>query len=265
MSLHLRQSERTRHAVSLQILLVMVCLILLAACGKKGPVRPLLKPLPAAPRQAEAQQVGSEIVLTMELPDKNQDGTPLTDLAAVRIYRRETADGVCNACDEPNELWHEVDPEYPRDARLDGRRLTLRDSNLRPGFGYRYRIVAITRSGVTGASTSLSRVFEPIPEPLLGLTATGFDRMVRLTWPPDAQLPAGWTLVGYNIYRAIGDAPFSDTSINNGPVNETRYEDLGPVNGILYRYAVSYQVRHGESVVESAVSNVVSVTPQLEQ
>ena len=132
--------------------LLLLCLALVTGCGKKGPVRPLLKSLPLAPRQAQARQVGSEIVLTMELPDKNQDGTPLADLAAVRIYRRATADGVCNECDEPNELWREVDPEYPRDARLDGRRLMLRDSDLSPGSGYRYRIVPVTDSGMTGAS-----------------------------------------------------------------------------------------------------------------
>lgn len=246
-------------------LLILLLLLPLAACGKKGPVRPLFKPLPAAPRQVEARQLGSDLVLSMELPERNQDGTPLGEPVSLRIFRRETAGGVCNECDEPQTLWREVDAEYPVGARLTGNRLTVYDNEVRPGYGYRYRLVPVTRSGISGDAISVSRVVgEVLPAPT-ALTARPLDRMVRLAWQPPEAIPEGWEASGCNVFRSVGEAPFGEEPLNFTLVTDARYDDIGPDNGVLYRYQVRCLARRGNMVVESESSAVVTATPQVEE
>jgi hypothetical protein len=156
----MRHLKRARHVVPLQILFVLLLFVFLPACGKKGPVRPLLKAEPAAPGRPEARQIGGAILLYADLPERNLDGTPLTDLSEVRIFRRETADGVCAECDEPTELWRSIDPLT---VARDGQRLIIRDDDVRPGYGYRYRLVPVTSRGLTGAGASLARQMHPFP------------------------------------------------------------------------------------------------------
>ena len=255
-----RLSEWARHALSLQILFVLVFLVFLPACGKKGPVRPLLQAEPAAPGRPEVRQIGGEILLFVDLPERNLDGTPLTDLAELRVYRRETAGGLCRECDEPTELWRSID-------LLTGRgeeRLLIRDADVRPGYGYRYRLVPVTSRGMSGASVSLTRQLHPFPPAPQELKGTGFDRMVRLQWTPSTDIALGWVSLGCQIYRSSGDEPFDLSPLTSSPVSGGSFDDLGPVNGLLYRYQVSCLAGQDGTIVESPSSSTVSVTPQPE-
>lgn len=257
----LRTLERARHAVFLPIFLIILLLVFLSACGKKGPVRPLLKAEPAAPGRPEVRQIGGEILLFVDLPERNLDGSPLLDLAELRVYRRETAGGVCLECDEPTELWRSIDPLT---ARREGQRLTIRDADVRLGYGYRYRLVPVTRSGMSGAAAGLARELHPFPSAPQGLTATGFDRMVRLQWLPSTDLAPGWTSPGCQIFRSSAAAPFGSTPLTPLPVTGGSFDDLGPVNGLRYHYLVRCLTEQGEIRVESPSSSIVSVTPQPE-
>jgi hypothetical protein len=234
---------------------------MLPACGKKGPVRPLLKAEPAAPGRPEARQIGAEILLYVDLPERNLDGTPLTDLSELRIYRRETADGVCAECDEPTELWRSIDPVV---APRDGLRLIIRDDDVRTGYGYRYRLVPVTSRGLTGAPAALARQLHPFPPAPEELIATGFDRMVRLQWKESSDLAPGWKPLGCQLFRTSGDAPFGLAPLTLQPVQGGKYDDLGPTNGILYRYQVRCLSEKAGVIVDSPPSAVVAVTPRSE-
>lgn len=61
-------------------------LVITAACGKKGPPLPPLRPVPAAVADLTARRVGADIYLQFTVPVQNQDGTRPADLAAVEIY-----------------------------------------------------------------------------------------------------------------------------------------------------------------------------------
>lgn len=253
--------ERARSAVPLPIFLILLLLVLLPACGKKGPVRPLLKAEPAAPGNPEARQIGGAILLYVDLPERNLDGTPLTDLSELRIYRRETADGVCPECDEPTELWRSIDPLT---AARDGQRLTIRDDDVRPGYGYRYRLVPVTSHGQTGAPAALARQLHPFPPAPAELTATGLDRLVRLHWVESPDLAPGWTSLGCQLFRTTGEAPFGLTPVTANPIEGGHYDDIGPLNGVLYRYQLRCLAKQGEVIVDSPPSAIVAVTPQPE-
>lgn len=256
----MRLLERARHALPLQILL-LILLVFLPACGKKGPVRPLLKAEPAAPGRPEARQVGGDILLLVDLPDRNLDGSLLTDLSELQIYRRETFGGVCAECDEPTELWRTVDLLT---GEREGQRLTVRDSDVRPGFGYRYRLVPVTSHGHIGSSVSLSRQLYPFPPAPQNFQGSGFDRMVRLEWVEGSNLAPGWVALGCNLFRTSGDKPFGLSSLTALPLHGGHFDDIGPVNGILYRYQLRCLAGKDEVIVESPASAVVAVMPQME-
>jgi len=243
------------------LLFVLLLFVFLPACGKKGPVRPLIKAEPAAPANPEARQIGGAILLYVDLPERNLDGTPLTDLSELRIYRRETAGGVCGECDEPTELWRTIDPLT---APREGQRLTIRDDDVRPGYGYRYRLVPVTSQGLTGSTAALARQLHPFPPAPAELTATGFDRLVRLHWTESPDLAPGWTSLGCQLFRATGDAPFGLAPLTASPITGGGYDDIGPLNGTLYRYQLRCLAKQGEIIVDSPPSAVVTVTPQAE-
>lgn len=243
------------------ILLLLLLCLLLVACGKKGPVRPLLRAEPAAPGRPEARQIGGEILLLVDLPERNQDGTPLLDLAELRIFRREAPADACPDCLDPEQLWRSVDLLAPRPA---GNRLAIRDADVRPGFVYRYRLVPVTGRGLTGAPTQLGRQLHPAPAAPQELSAQGFDRLVRLAWTPSPAPAEGWTLLGCNVFRSEGEAPFGPSPLTRMLVTEGRFDDVGPQNGILYRYLVRCVAQQGETLVESPPSEVVDATPHPE-
>ena len=257
----MRLLKRARHVVPLPILLVLLLLVFVSACGKKGPVRPLLKAEPAAPGRPEARQIGGSILLYVDLPERNLDGTPLTDLSELRIFRRETAGGVCAECDEPTGLWRSIDPLT---LSRDGQRLIIRDDDVRTGYGYRYRLVPVTSRGLTGASASLARQMHPFPPAPQALTATGFDRLVRLQWTLNAELAPGWTFLGCQIYRSSGETPFGLTPLTSQFVQGEKYDDLGPLNGTLYRYQLRCLAEQNGVIVDSPPTTVVTATPQPE-
>jgi hypothetical protein len=242
-------------------LLILLLLVFLPACGKKGPVRRLLKADPAAPGNPAARQIGGSILLYVDLPERNLDGTPLTDLNELRIFRRETAGGVCAECDAPTELWRSIDPvTVPR----EGQRLIIRDDDARPGYGYRYRLVPVTSQGMPGAAAALAQQLHPFPPAPQEVIATGFDRMVRLQWTESSDLASGWTSLGCNLFRTTGEAPFGLAPLTATPISGGRYDDIGPLNGTLYRYQLRCLAKQGETIVDSPPSAVVAATPQPE-
>ena len=74
---------------AVRVVILCMGLFALASCGKKGPVRPLLKPLPQAPAAVTVRQQGETTLLSWTLPTRNQDASSLTDLQGFAVYRME--------------------------------------------------------------------------------------------------------------------------------------------------------------------------------
>src|SRR5260370_25653361 len=74
------------HPIFFSALLAVVVLFA-PACGKRGDPQP---PVPRGPRAVSdlaVEQEGLDALLTFSYPDRLLTGLPLTDLAAVEIYR----------------------------------------------------------------------------------------------------------------------------------------------------------------------------------
>jgi len=243
------------------VFLFVLLVLTLTACGKRGPVRPLLQALPEAPQDLRVQQQGERFLITFGLPGKNQDDSPLTDLQGFQVYKMKYDPlRECPECRDTSVLLQSIDLDYLRDVRRVGDRLELWDSGLAPGLGYQYRVVAVNHSGGVGRPALAKRPFFTPPAAPARLTATGHDQMVQLGWLPVTA--AGQELVGYNLYRRTPEVAFPTDPINRAPIAADRYEEYGLQNGTTYDYAVRSVIRSGEWLVESPLSGAVSVTPE---
>lgn len=244
------------------ILISILLSMMLAGCGKKGPVRPKLASVPNAPAELTLQQQGKLFVLGWTIPEQNQDGTPAEDLVGFRIKRLSyDSDEGCPTCRDPQIDVAEIDLRNPEPAQRLGQRLYWRDLDIRPGSGYRYAIVPLTIGGYESPAAMIHlAVLQPPPAPS-ALQAQAGDTRVTLQWQAPA-LPAEMELVGYNLYRRQAKRAYPIVPLNAEPLQETRLLDRGLDNGRAYEYRVSALVRTGDQLVESMASAPVLITPQ---
>jgi hypothetical protein len=253
------QTSRLTPLIVISILLITI----LAACGKKGPVRPELAALPVAPTQLRIAQQGEDFLLSWTIPARNEDGTPAEDLVGFHVYRLiyNAAEG-CPTCRDPEELVAAISLTHPDPAVRLGKRLYWRDVAVAPGTGHAYLVVPVTIGGHEGSGAGTYRAWlRPPPAPAALQAETG-DHQVRLTWTPPPALPDGQQLLGYNLYRRPVDGAFAPVALNAEPVREPLLTDLAGEAGKEAVYRVTALVRSGELLVESAPSPEVTVAPE---
>ncbi|MBE0598918.1 MAG: fibronectin type III domain-containing protein [Desulfuromonadales bacterium] len=247
-----------------KITVLLFILLALAACGKKGPVRPQLLSLPAAPTALSIEQRGERFLLSWGVPDLNQDGTPLTDLAGFRIerLRYDLTEG-CPECRDDFQPVVVIDLDYLRDTQRLGDRLLWWDAVPRPGSGYSYRVVPVTVKGRDGAPARQKRPFVAPPSPPQQLVATSHDRQVRLDWQrPEAA--ADGQVTGWHVYRWLPTGSVPLVPVTSRPLTDPFFEDLGLENGQTYLYTVTTIVeQHGFSA-ESLPAETVRAQPRAE-
>lgn len=244
------------------LLIGLVCLAL-AGCGHKGRPLPLQQPLPIAPPDLQARQRGNSMLISWTIPDKNQNETPLTDLAGFNLYRmifdpRDT----CPECQDRSLLLQSIDLDYLVNAQLVEQRVYLADHGIRPGKGYFYRVTARTAAGHEGASAEVQREALPAPDAPLGLSAIGLDRLVRLEWQAVTPQSAAESLLGYQLYRGAADGRIEPAPVNSELLTSTGYDDFSVDNGQTYNYQIRSVIRRGDLTLESLPSVVVAATPQ---
>jgi len=251
-----------RHAVPLHLVFLLL-LVLLAGCGKKGPVRPLKQPLPAAPPEIALRQMGMRFLLAWDIPKVNQDGTSLTDLQGFNVYkmRYDPAED-CPECRDTSVLLEEIDLDYLRDVIRRGDRLYFWDTELKTGFGYKYTVVPFTRRHRDGAPARVRQPMVPPPLPPTALVATGHDRMVRLAWEPAEENRQGVELIGYNLYRHKPGEAFPPRPLNHNPVTKNAFDDFDVQNGTNYIYSIRAVVSIMDHPVESPLSVSAEVVPR---
>lgn len=240
--------------------ILALLLLSLAACGKRGPVRPLLHALPGAPQNLAIQQLGRQFLLSWAIPRVNQDGSPLTDLQGFQVYKM-TYDPArdCPECRDTSILMESLDLDYLQGARREGDRLLLRIPGLEAGQGYQFRVVPVTRRGRSGLAATVRRICH-LPPPPGGLTASGHDQMARLSWSPPATPPAD--LTGYAVYRRIPGQPFPLQPVSHQPPSARQFEDFGLENGTTYIYGLRSVAKVDGDAVESDLSDTAVVTPR---
>ncbi len=242
--------------------LAFILLMTMTACGKKGPVQPLLGSLPAAPQKLLIHQQGESFLISWNMPANNQDGSDAEDIGGFRIYRSEYAvtEG-CPTCREPKQLVAKIDLKYPV-AQQVKQRFYWRDLQVTEGSGYRYRIVSATVGGQEGTASMAHRDWMAPPQPPEQFQVHAGKGQALLNWLPPAQLPDKAVLVGYNLYRRPIDRQFSIVPLNSKPLKTPKVTDRSLEKGRPYEYQVSTLVLVDKALLESAPTDVVQVTLQ---
>jgi len=244
-------------------ILALALTLTLTGCGFKGPPQPLLQPLPAAPQALTVRQYGSEMQLAWNLPQKNQDGTGLTDLAGFDIYRMSYDPATdCPECRDTSVLIERIELAYLKNASREGNRIFYLDRGVEAGSGYRYRVVPFTANRQAGAPGLIQQVMAVPPPAPVNLDAEAHDRLVRLTWTAASPEAPGQVLRGYNVYRRKGSEAFSRLPINRALLTITGFDDFEVVNNASYGYQVTSVVRTLNGQAESMPSPIAESTPE---
>lgn len=243
------------------LFLTCLTLLLLAGCGNKGPVRPYQEKLPETVRSAKLLQRGDGFQLQWKMPQRNQDGSPLSNLQAVHVERLFSFESeFCEECRDPWPLIARVHPDVPSPAQSVGAIYLLSDNGAVLEQTARYRLQARNLLGDMGQPLILKQVFrEPVPAPT-GLNIMSHDRSTELRWLPTT-LPAGARFVGYQIYRREENTPFQPLALNLRPIKKNEFSDYNLQNSRTYYYRVRSLFDFAGETLESLPSVEISAQP----
>ncbi len=241
--------------------ILLLVLLSLTACGKRGS---LIYPdmlVPAQPSSVSARQAGKAIRLAFTPVAKDRAGRELTDLAGVKIYRRVTIAGqqnICDACTEDFGLVRTLylHPLSGNDVQRSAGQVLLLDVDVTEGESYSYRVIPFTADGIQGQASPVVTATMVASPPAPTLTAVPDPIQIELVMTP-VSLTQG-TLVGYNLYRALQGERLPYLPLNREPVSGPSYLDATLDRTQSYVYAARGVIRQPDgSLVESELSNQV--------
>ncbi|AJE02221.1 LPS translocon maturation chaperone LptM [Geobacter pickeringii] len=237
------------------VLTVMVSVLLLGGCGRKGPLVAPEAFAPGAVDTLSVEQKEDRFFVSWSAPARDAGGRPLKDLAGFRLYRREVLPPGedCEECPTAYRLVRVVDLDYLQDVKVYGNRYFFADAAVTNGTTYQYKVIAYRRDGSESAASNRARRRKVGAPSAPRLTASSTPTGVLLQWAP-ARTP-GADFVGYDLYRRRGDDFGTLVLLTPTPVKEERFEDQGVEHGAAYVYTVREVVGADGQLVEGAASN----------
>jgi hypothetical protein len=243
------------------LFLGLFLLLVLGACGKKGPVRPLQEKSPRAVESAQILQRGEGFQIRWEMPQRNQDNSRLEDLDEILIERIFSApQDFCAECPTPWPLIARIQPQLPRPAQRIRNLFLLSDQGAQAGQVAHYRLTARNKEGALGTPLLLQQPYLPAAAAPVEVRVTPHDQSLELHWR-SADQPEGGVLLGYQVYRRSGSAPFSPLPTNLHPLDKPEFSDFGLENGRTYFYRIRSLYDFAGQRLESLPSPEVSGVP----
>jgi predicted small lipoprotein YifL len=242
------------------LVLITLFLILMTACGKKGPLHYPDMLVPTSTTDTSASQIGSSVKLQFVLPENDRTGRKLLDLGGVTISKRvsdSNQDQLCGSCMSDYRLFRKLYLELlPDIARRYGNRILVIDGDVIAGKSYSYSVVPFTQDGVDGVASPQVSVLlvQPTLPPVLHAESFPTEIKISFVSPP----PVSGHFVGYNIYRTSQQGMVPYMPINREPLPGNDYIDSGIERNVTYHYMARTVVKlESGNLVESPVSNVV--------
>jgi predicted small lipoprotein YifL len=258
--------------------------LVLAACGKKGPLLPPVSRVPQAPENIRIYQQGGQLMIEWTNPQSYVDGNPLGPVVEMEIWVWEPPAGEKAASDPPSPR------EMSKRGRLE-KRLSAEDmENLKrpesPGQEapvYRYvRPLGEGEIGAPAKSYALrardqrrrpSAFSKPLPFEARDLplpprkpAAKVFEDRVEITWQVSESTIGGKKPIkasGYNVYKM--DEAGVWRCLTDKPASALQYSDGPPVFGRSVRYivrAVLSVPQVPQRFLESDDSEILELTPE---
>jgi predicted small lipoprotein YifL len=234
---------------------LVILMLLLAACGKKGPLVPPESFAPAPVSALSVEQKEDVFYVSWPAPAKDEGGRPVKDLAGFRVYRRPVLppDQDCEECPTAYTLVRTVDLEYLQAVRFFNGRYVLADRDVTTGVTYQYKVISFQKDGAESSASNRARRTKAAAPPAPRLAATASATGVVLQWeiPPATAGKAA----GAYVYRRRGDDVGTLVLLTPTPISDRQYEDLRLERGATYVYTVRAVVEVDGQLVEGAVSN----------
>jgi hypothetical protein len=250
-----------------------------AACGKKSEPLAPVPPLPSRTSDLKVEQQGEIAELSFSFPSQRMDGSPLTDLDAVEIYRiaspapslTQPAPGGTSGGSADHapisgqrrraqasrmrersffenatkvaEIRSDLFPSATRGGQLlfhDSLAALLKGPVPIPELGY--AVVTVRRNGLRSEISNIARI-QPVAPPRApeDLLATPEENRICLEWRPPPANAAGEKidLLGYNVYRRRIEEEDYARPLNPAPVEPSDYADSTAAYGSTYVYTVT--------------------------
>jgi hypothetical protein len=269
--------QEKRFMLLVRGVLLLFCCLLLVDCGKMADPKPPLILIPRPTRELSATQLGDHIVLVWPVPKVNTNGTPVTTLKRIDVYRL-------------TELRHDVAPppiseeEFAKRAQIiksikaedlnqftragaltftDDLAFDDRSQIFRRSFRYVVKFVN-NKNKDAGFSNVLPISPIPIPAPPENVRAETTQSAIILRWSvPERNLDGSRPpkVVGYNVFRSETTDQFPDRPLNEKPIAENSYKDTNFEFGKTYYYAVSVVASTENPYAESQRSQPIRVQP----
>ncbi|MRR55851.1 MAG: fibronectin type III domain-containing protein [Deltaproteobacteria bacterium] len=232
--------------------------LLLAACGKRGPLVAPEALVPAAITDLQVEQKGNRFLVCWSRPGKEEWGGSLEDLAGFKVLRRDVLppDQDCEECPNAYRQVKLIDPEYLQDVLQFGSRYCMFDSDLLINKTYQYKVVSFEKDGATSKGSNPARRTKLLPPKPPLLSAVKTPESVILHWKTPAEIPAE-SLAGFSVYRKEANEVMPLTPIARLTADSTSFADPAMEHGVLYFYAVRTLAEVGPDLVESDLSNLV--------
>ena len=225
--------------------------LLLAACGRKGPPLPPIIEVPETTTNLRAYQDINEVVLTWKYPALTRSGRSLTDLARIEVYRLEVPPGQESMAANPSGADMQRQLMLSRAARIatlegESMRLATRGENLEhrdtlpvPAEGSTPPTYWLAVRWVRGDRTAsaLSNIVpwqrKPIPPAVTGLKAEPTADGIQVSWDELEDL-------GKVVYVAERRTVPNGTWEEYGPVFIDKSPQLDAVakQGLTWRYRI---------------------------
>jgi fibronectin type 3 domain-containing protein len=194
--------------------------------------------VPSAPTGLVASAGNGQVMLSWTVPNSD-GGSPIT---GYNVYRGTSAGG---------------EGSTPVATNVVSSSFT--DTGLTNGTTYYYKVAAVNAVGTSpqsGEASATPQAAVTAPSAPQGLTATGGNGSVQLSWTAPAS-NGGANITGYNVYRGTSAGGEGSTPVAAG-VTTTSFTDTTLTNGTTYYYTVAAV----NSAGTSPPSGEASATPK---
>lgn len=135
------------------ILVILVCIFTLTACGRKGPPKPPEESAPQPVRYLEVIPTESSVNLKFQAPLKTVGGDDIIELSTFYIGRRGIGKDASENFQNIAELEFNVEKNNPKSDWFE-----YNDQNVMKGSQYEYIVVAGDDAGYLSAPPYILRV-----------------------------------------------------------------------------------------------------------
>lgn len=246
-----------------RLVAVILCFLMILACGKKMNPFPPDTLVPGAVRDVQLRQEGRGLRLQWSMPRQNIEGQPLTEIQGYRLFRTQEKLPSSRSCPPEFDRLADFDLSMMQSGVIQGEAAVYLDVDLKPGYRYYYEVSGYDRDGNLGApSTVLSYAWDVLPQAPEKLEARAGDRVVNLKWSPVNRLADGRSApqpLRYQLYRQSPGEDFM--RVNPFPLEKPHFRDVSVANDKDYNYVVRAWRQVEDDSLESGSSPEKQVRP----